>query len=273
MSERPRPIDHLLDEAWERLGQDDYDGAAEALAQAREEEPGDAGVLELEAELALVDEDPAAALAAYEAWMAAEPDHPAPVIRAAETILDWGGDAAQAARLLRGLLHDGGLEPHEEADAHYLLGTALEERGDHKGMAREWLATLHLDEAVDPPRTALPREQFERIAAEALDALPQALLEHLQNVPVLVQDRPSREMVLGGTDPRLLGLFSGLAMPDQSVLGGPPATGTILLFQRNLERATQDLDELAEQIRVTVAHETAHYFGMDEDELRRIGLG
>jgi predicted Zn-dependent protease with MMP-like domain len=78
--------------------------------------------------------------------------------------------------------------------------------------------------------------------------------------------------VLEGLDPRTLGLFHGIAMPRQSALGGGPENGLIHLFQRNLERDAFDEDDLAEQIRITVLHETAHYFGASEDDLKRFGL-
>ena len=78
-------------------------------------------------------------------------------------------------------------------------------------------------------------------------------------------------MVADGVDPRILGLFHGVPMPDESTLG-PGATGTIHLFARNIEAVSDDEAELREQIRVTVLHETAHYFGFDEEALRSLGL-
>jgi len=266
-------IEHLLEEAWDLIEDDDLEGAEELLAQAREAAPDDAGVLELEAELALSEDNGLAALAAYEHWADLEPDDPLPVIRAAEVHLELLDDTRRAARMLRGVLADYDLDVVEEADARHLLGLALEERGDRKGMVREWLAVLRLDAVGEPRRPRMAPEQFERVAAAALAELPDDLRRALANVPVLVDDRPSEEMVLDGVDPRLLGLFSGLALPDQSTLGGPPHTGTIILFQRNLEREARDLDDLTDQIRITVAHETAHYIGLDEDDLERLGLG
>ena len=98
------------------------------------------------------------------------------------------------------------------------------------------------------------------------------MLERLRNVPLIADDRPSEEMVRDGTDPRILGLFHGVSMPRRidSRTGlsrhHPP-------FARNIERVSGDERELKEQIRVTVLHETAHYFGFDEDDLARLGLG
>jgi predicted Zn-dependent protease with MMP-like domain len=55
-------------------------------------------------------------------------------------------------------------------------------------------------------------------------------------------------------------------------MGGGPDTGLIHLFQRNLERECDDEKDLAEQIRITVLHETAHYFGAGEQDMHRFGL-
>jgi len=138
-------------------------------------------------------------------------------------------------------------------------------------MVKEWLATLRLDQANDDPQPRMTREEFERVAADALDELPDEILARLGNVPVFVEDRPSEALVLEGLDPRTLGLFHGIAMPDQSVLGPGPDVGVIHLFQRNLEREVPD-EELAEEIRITVLHETAHYFGAGEQDMHRFGL-
>ena len=97
----------------------------------------------------------------------------------------------------------------------------------------------------------------------------------LANVPILIADRPARNDVATGLDPRLLGLFAGTAYPEVSALGGTPQLTQILLFRRNLERVAEDEEELRDEIRTTLLHETGHFFGMSEDDLRRgrPGLG
>ena len=265
-------VERDLDAAWDHLDDGDVKAAARSLARARAAAPDDPAVLELEAELGLAQDDPDAALAAYARWSEADPDDPEPWLGSAEVYLDYGDDPGEAARLLRELLAGPQLDPLDEADARHLLGLACERKGDRKSMVKEWLAVLRLDAAGDDPEPVMTREDFEAAAAEALDELPDEILTHLHNVPVFVEDRPSEAMVLEGLDPRTLGLFHGIAMPDQSVLGPGPSGGLIHLFQRNLEREAEDRDDLAEQIRITVVHETAHYFGADEDQLDRYGL-
>lgn len=261
-----------LDQAWAALEDDDLDAAAEILEGLRDTDPDDPGVLELEVQLLLAHDDPDGALEACERWREVDPDDPGPAIAAAEIYLEDLGDPKRAVKILKDVLARGGLEIDEEADARWLLGAALEERRDHKGAAREWLAVLRLDAAAEPDEPRMSHRRFEKVAEKALAELPDEVLEWLANVPIIVEDRPSEAMVLDGVDPRVLGLFSGHAVPDQSVLGGGPQTGVIHLFQRNLERETRDEEELADEIRITVLHETAHYFGYDEDDLERLGL-
>ena len=264
-------VQRYLDEALDALEDDDLKAAARALASARAAAPDAPAVLEVEAEVAITGDDPEAALSAYRRWSEAEPADPEPWIGSAEVYLDYD-EPGEAARLLRELLAGPGLEILEEADARHLLGQACEDKGDHKGMVKEWLAVLRLDAAGDEPEPLLSAAEFERIAAAALDELPPEILAHLRNVPIFVEDRPSEALVLEGLDPRTLGLFHGIAMPDQSVLGSGPGPGLIHLFQRNLEREAADDEDLAEQIRITVLHETAHYFGAEEADMHRFGL-
>jgi predicted Zn-dependent protease with MMP-like domain len=265
-------VEAALDQAWAAFDDDDLDAAATVLEGLQDEAADDPGVLELEIELLLARDDPDAALEACQHWLEVDPADPSPVITAAEIHLDDFRDPRRAMKLLREVVARDDLAIDEEADARWLLGAALEERGDRKGMVREWLAVLRLDKAAEPDEPLMPAADFEEVAEKALRELPDDLLKGLANVPVLIEDRPSEAMVLDGTDPRVLGLFSGVPMPGQSVLG-PPSGSVIQLFQRNLERDARDEEDLADEIRITVLHETAHYFGYDEDDLDRLGLG
>jgi len=264
-------LERLLDDAWEALEGGDLRAVKRALRAARETAADDPAVIELEASLAREQDEPERALEAYRRWSEADPDDPEPWLGSAEVYVEFG-EPAEAARLLRELLAGPPLDPLDEADARHLLGIACEEKGDTKGMVKEWLATMRLDEANDAPQTRLSRDEVERLAAAALDELPEEILARLGNVPVFVEDHPSEALVIEGLDPRTLGLFHGIAMPDQSTLGPGPDVGVIHLFQRNLEREVEEDDELAEQIRITVLHETAHYFGAGEQDMHRFGL-
>ncbi len=159
-----------------------------------------------------------------------------------------------------------------EADVRYLLGRALAAAGDRKGAVDEWLAVLRLDAAA-PPEPLMGPDEFEAVAEAALAELPQDLLDRLGNVAVLVADQPSRDMVAGGLDPRVLGLYHGVPLVRRSVSFGAPYADTIHLFRLNLERVCMSRAELAARIRLVVLHETAHFFGYSEAQLRAMGLG
>jgi predicted Zn-dependent protease with MMP-like domain len=184
-----------------------------------------------------------------------------------------GGDAAAAVRSLRSLLDDGRLGAADEADVRHMLGQAFEELGDIEAAAREWLVVARLDARLDSPQPLMAPDEFERLAAAALDELPEELQVKLRDVAVVVDDRPSDGMVRDGIDPRILGLYTGVPYPRRSTVWGAPYPEVIHLFQRNLEAQVDDAAQLARQIRLTVIHETAHYFGYGEAELRRMGLG
>ena len=78
---------------------------------------------------------------------------------------------------------------------------------------------------------------------------------------IVVDDLPSLESVTEGEDPDLLGLYEGATALEH----GLPER--IVLYQRNHENVSGDLQELAEQVDETMAHEIGHHFGMEEDEL------
>ena len=182
------------------------------------------------------------------------------------------GDARAAAERLRAVVSVGGLAPGFEAEARYLLGRALGAGGDRDGMALEWGRVLGLDAAAERPRPLLTAEEFESVAQAALDELPQALLDELNGVAIMIEDRPLPEMVADGIDPRILGLYHGVPLNRRSASFGAPYADTIHLFRANLERVFTTRAALVEHIRVTVLHETAHFFGYSEGQLRSMGL-
>jgi predicted Zn-dependent protease with MMP-like domain len=124
----------------------------------------------------------------------------------------------------------------------------------------------------------MSEDEIERIARETLDELSEDARKRLADVPILIESVPSAEMIADGEDPRMLGLFEGEPLRPLSgddLDGGPSAGGVatvIHLYKTNLERTAADLDDLAEQVRITVLHETAHFFGLDEDALTKLGL-
>lgn len=118
----------------------------------------------------------------------------------------------------------------------------------------------------------LTREEFEDAVADALDEIPQDLLDRLENVVFLIEDEPTPEQKPEHGD--LLGLYVGVPLParmDSYLYGSMP--DRIYLFQGPLTRHSRDPDELVEQIRVTTLHEIGHFFGIDDDRLHELGWG
>lgn len=116
---------------------------------------------------------------------------------------------------------------------------------------------------------------FGRLIEEAARELPPIFAERLEQVPVLVDPVPSR--LLAGsapvdTPPDALGLFVGPSDLDRgSDFGGAPGP-VIYLFQRNLERSCTSVEQLGEEVQITLLHEFGHLLGFDEDGVDALGL-
>jgi len=104
---------------------------------------------------------------------------------------------------------------------------------------------------------------FEDHVRAALDELPPDLASALTNVAVVVEDENPE-------DPDLLGLYHGVPLPERGDMAGLPPD-TISIYRIPLEDSFPDPKELREEIRVTVLHELAHHFGLDEDRLAELG--
>jgi len=160
-----------------------------------------------------------------------------------------------------------------EADALHAIGRVHEATGDRAKMIAAWQEVRTLDLAAPPGPISITEEEIEQIALETLAELPPEIRAHLEKVPILIDDAVGEDVVADGYDPRSLGLFQCTPMPLDSVAsGGLPAVTNIHLYKRSLERFATDEDHLAAEIRITLLHETAHYFGLDEDDLEAIGL-
>jgi predicted Zn-dependent protease with MMP-like domain len=108
------------------------------------------------------------------------------------------------------------------------------------------------------------RAEFEQMVAEALDALPQWVLERLENVEVLVEDRPPRG------EPNLLGRYHGIPLTERRHYAGV-LPDTITLYRSTIERAASGRrEDVRDVVAHTVVHEVAHFFGISDDRLREI---
>jgi predicted Zn-dependent protease with MMP-like domain len=111
--------------------------------------------------------------------------------------------------------------------------------------------------------------------AKVLDRLPRRFRVRLCNLEFVVEGRPSTKLLRAeGLDPRhdtLYGLYQGVPLSERSSVEPPLLPDKITIFAEPLLRDFADPDELREEIRLTVLHEIAHYFGMDEDQIDDLG--
>ena len=111
----------------------------------------------------------------------------------------------------------------------------------------------------------LTPEEFERIVIDELDELPDEMVDGLENVVFVCEDRPED----GSLD--LLGEYQGIALTERDRYGFGELPDRIVLFREPLLAICDDLDQLRDEIHVTLVHEIAHFYGIDDDELHRLG--
>lgn len=109
--------------------------------------------------------------------------------------------------------------------------------------------------------------EFDALVSEALDRIPPPLTTLMDNVVVLVEDEPPPE------EEGVLGLYVGtpLTERDTNYTFRPP--DQVFVYRGPLLRMCVDADELAEEIEITVVHEIAHHFGIDDEQLHEWGWG
>ena len=108
-----------------------------------------------------------------------------------------------------------------------------------------------------------------------LDKLPRRFRKHLRNIEIVVEDKPGHALMRSvGLDPRydtLYGLYQGVPLPDRSSLYPSILPDKITIFSAPLLRDFSDPENLRDQIRTTVLHEIAHFFGFDDDAIDKLG--
>ena len=105
--------------------------------------------------------------------------------------------------------------------------------------------------------------RFERLVGEALDSLPPELGEMMENVAVVVED--------AHPDEDLLGLYEGVPLTERGDYGGMAMPDRVTVYRLPICAVCDSEQELVEQITVTVVHEVAHHFGIDDDTLEELG--
>ena len=120
----------------------------------------------------------------------------------------------------------------------------------------------------------MKRRDFEHLVEQAFAGLPQTVKQRLENVDILIQLWPTREQLIENgmrNKHDLLGLYEGVPLTERTASYGAVLPDRVTIFQGPLEAAVASEPELVEEIRKTVVHELAHFFGWSDEELERMG--
>ncbi|HXW08729.1 MAG TPA: metallopeptidase family protein [Vicinamibacterales bacterium] len=119
----------------------------------------------------------------------------------------------------------------------------------------------------------MTRDRFTRLVEEALRDIPRRFRQAMKNVAVVVEDEPPPDVLMEmEVEPgdSLFGLYQGTPLPDRGWGYGNALPDRIAIYQRPIEEACEDDDEIRGCVAETVIHEFGHYFGMSEEEIEEI---
>lgn len=119
---------------------------------------------------------------------------------------------------------------------------------------------------------SVSQQEFEKIVAEGLDSLPERYQKNINNVVIVVEDVPTQEQlqkqkVKPGS--MLLGLYEGIPLTARGGNYSGVLPDKISIFKRPIEMISNNFEELADQIKHTLWHEVAHYYGLDHIEIAK----
>lgn len=164
------------------------------------------------------------------------------------------------------------LDP-ESGHAFYHLALVLERLDELEPSQRAFQNANALDPEQYPLPASVDEAFFRGAVAEALDNLPRSIREYVEDVPVLVEDWPSEDLLAGeGVSPQILGIYIGTPRTEAGATHQPIDVTRVVLFKKNLEKICRDRDELIDQIQITVRHEIGHHLGLSEEDMERLGL-
>jgi predicted Zn-dependent protease with MMP-like domain len=111
----------------------------------------------------------------------------------------------------------------------------------------------------------LDEAEFERLVVDELDALPDDMVDGLDNLVFVTEARPEN----GTLD--TLGLYDGVALTERGTYGFGELPDRIILYREPLLAVSADIEELKDQIHVTLVHEIAHFYGINDEQLHELG--
>ena len=111
----------------------------------------------------------------------------------------------------------------------------------------------------------MPAAAFEALVGEALDGIPPELAVLMDNVAVFVEDEPPPD------DPELLGIYEGTPLTERGAWYTGVLPDRIVIYRLPTLWICDTPEQVVEEVRVTVVHEVAHHFGIDDDRLHELG--
>ncbi|TCK27414.1 putative Zn-dependent protease with MMP-like domain [Pseudonocardia endophytica] len=119
---------------------------------------------------------------------------------------------------------------------------------------------------IDGVAVEMSARRFDELVSDALDTIPAELTARMDNVVVLVEKRHPEE-------PELLGLYEGVALTERTHEYGGHLPDRITVYRDAVLEFCSDSDEVVDEVAITVVHEIAHHFGIDEERLHELGWG
>jgi len=120
----------------------------------------------------------------------------------------------------------------------------------------------------------MDRKVFEQLIHDAVRELPAEFRDKLRNVAIIVEDYPSEELMQQmelSPDDTLFGLYEGVPLTERGYFEQPLHPDRILIFQRAIEDECDSPEEIKEELKVTLVHEIAHFFGLSDEYLEELG--
>ncbi|GAA1074131.1 metallopeptidase family protein [Nocardiopsis composta] len=109
----------------------------------------------------------------------------------------------------------------------------------------------------------ISRREFEELVADALDSIPEHLTRYMDNVVITVAEDPP--------EPGLLGLYEGVPLTERGDFYSGVLPDQIFIYWREICAICETPEDVVEEVRITVVHEIAHHFGIDDDRLHELG--
>ncbi len=118
---------------------------------------------------------------------------------------------------------------------------------------------------IDDMITEMPTDEFEQLVNHALDDIPAEFMTVMDNCVILVADDPPPG------EPVLLGLYEGVPLTERGDTYAAVLPDRILIFRRPILAICDTVEEVVRQVHITVVHEIAHHFGIDDERLHELG--